>query len=118
MGVDTDDDGLTDWDEENIYGTKPDNPDTDGDGINDGDEIEEGTDPLVANKSEKPEKSFIDSYWWILLIIAVIIIIFLLFVFSRRKDGRIAKEEGEVEEGPSSTEIGDEDKKYAPENPT
>ncbi|MDL1981652.1 MAG: hypothetical protein LWX02_09340 [Deltaproteobacteria bacterium] len=34
----TDEDGLTDDDEINIYGTNPNDPDTDGDGINDGDE--------------------------------------------------------------------------------
>ena len=37
---DTDNDGLPDNDEINIYGTDSDNPDTDGDGINDGDELD------------------------------------------------------------------------------
>lgn len=36
---DTDGDGLTDEEEENIYLSDPHNPDTDGDGIHDGDEV-------------------------------------------------------------------------------
>ncbi|HEC75722.1 MAG TPA: PKD domain-containing protein, partial [Thermoplasmatales archaeon] len=43
---DTDGDGLTDWEEENIYHTNPNNPDSDGDGVNDYEEVKEyGTDP-------------------------------------------------------------------------
>ncbi len=37
---DTDGDGLTDYDEINIYGTNPNNPDSDGDGLWDGTEVE------------------------------------------------------------------------------
>ena len=37
---------ITNDDEINIYGTDPNNPDTDGDGYNDGDEINAGSDPL------------------------------------------------------------------------
>ncbi|MEX0892006.1 MAG: hypothetical protein WEB88_07530 [Gemmatimonadota bacterium] len=47
--TDTDSDGLTDIVETGIYGTDPDLPDTDGDGISDGDEVANGTDPLVAD---------------------------------------------------------------------
>jgi hypothetical protein len=36
---DSDNDGLYDDDETNVYGTKPDVPDTDGDGVDDGEEI-------------------------------------------------------------------------------
>lgn len=43
---DTDNDGLTDGDEVNIYGTDPLKYDTDDDGISDGDEVALGTDPL------------------------------------------------------------------------
>ena len=43
--VDSDNDGLTDEEEEDL-GTNPDNPDTDGDGLSDGDEVDRGTDPL------------------------------------------------------------------------
>lgn len=45
--LDSDDDGITDADEINIYGTDPFNPDTDGDGLSDYDEIfVHFTDPL------------------------------------------------------------------------
>ncbi len=43
--VDTDSDGLFDWEEENIYHTSIYLSDTDSDGISDFDEIEQGTDP-------------------------------------------------------------------------
>lgn len=43
---DTDGDGLCDYEEKRIYGTDPNNPDTDGDGINDGAEIKRGRNPL------------------------------------------------------------------------
>jgi hypothetical protein len=43
--VDTDDDGLTDRVEIEVYGTDPADPDTDGDGFNDGDEVDSGYDP-------------------------------------------------------------------------
>jgi hypothetical protein len=45
---DSDGDGLFDSDETNVYGTDPNNPDTDGDGIDDGQEVFDGTDPLSA----------------------------------------------------------------------
>lgn len=45
---DTDSDGLTDWDELNVYKTSPYIPDTDSDGINDGEEIKLGNNPLCA----------------------------------------------------------------------
>ena len=47
---DCDMDGLTTA-EENVLGTDPDNPDTDGDTINDGQEVTDGTDPLDACSS-------------------------------------------------------------------
>jgi hypothetical protein len=42
---DRDQDGLYDDDETDVYGTDPDNPDTDGDGSDDGLEVFNGTDP-------------------------------------------------------------------------
>jgi len=42
---DSDGDGLTDQDEENVYGTDPDDPDSDDDGMEDGPEVEAGTSP-------------------------------------------------------------------------
>ena len=48
--VDTDRDGLTDNDEQNIYGTNPINADTDNDGLSDGEEVLSfGTDPINAD---------------------------------------------------------------------
>jgi hypothetical protein len=46
LDPDTDDDGLTDGDEVNVYGTDPLDADTDGDGLPDGLEVEHGFDPL------------------------------------------------------------------------
>ena len=43
---DTDDDGLTDWEEVKRYHTDPHIADTDCDGVGDGDEVQNGTDPL------------------------------------------------------------------------
>jgi len=50
--VDTDSDNLTDL-EENLVGTSPVNPDTDGDGFKDGDEIDSGYSPLIAGGGVK-----------------------------------------------------------------
>jgi len=47
--IDTDNDGLTDFEEKYIYGTDPKNPDTDGDGLLDGFEVKIGTDPNIPN---------------------------------------------------------------------
>lgn len=49
--VDLDGDGLFAW-QESLYGSDPNNPDTDGDGTNDGDEIKEGRDPKVAGPDD------------------------------------------------------------------
>lgn len=46
---DTDQDGLYDWDELNVYSTDPLSYDTDGDGADDGLEVYNGTDPLDPN---------------------------------------------------------------------
>lgn len=42
--LDTDGDGLPDFEEEIVYHTDPENPDTDGDGVNDYVEVEQGSD--------------------------------------------------------------------------
>jgi outer membrane protein OmpA-like peptidoglycan-associated protein len=50
LKVDTDGDGLSDYDEVMIYRTDPNKPDTDGDGLTDGDEVKKyHTDPLKAD---------------------------------------------------------------------
>lgn len=46
QNIDTDHDGLNDWEELNFYKTSPYLPDSDSDGINDKNEIDQGTDPL------------------------------------------------------------------------
>ncbi len=48
--MDTDQDGLFDGEEVNIYKTNPLNPDTDADGYDDGDEVKAGYNPLGAGK--------------------------------------------------------------------
>ena len=47
--IDTDDDGLEDDDERDVWMTDPALADTDADGLDDGDETARGTDPLVAD---------------------------------------------------------------------
>lgn len=46
QSIDTDHDGLNDWEELNFYQTSPYLPDTDSDGITDKTEIDQGSDPL------------------------------------------------------------------------
>lgn len=43
--IDTDGDGISDWEESNVYGTSAYLVDSDGDGINDKDEVNAGTNP-------------------------------------------------------------------------
>jgi len=52
--LDTDNDGLKDW-EEFLYQTDEQNPDTDGDGSSDGNEVARGFDPLVAGTGTTTE---------------------------------------------------------------
>lgn len=47
--TDTDNDGLTDWDEINVYNTSPYLPDSDSDGYLDGEEVEREDDPNCHN---------------------------------------------------------------------
>ncbi len=44
--IDSDNDGLSNWEEVNIYHTDPFNSDTDNDGMNDGEEVRKGRNPL------------------------------------------------------------------------
>jgi hypothetical protein len=52
LDLDSDGDGLKDW-EETLWGTDPLNPDSDGDGISDGEEIRLNRNPLVKGEGEK-----------------------------------------------------------------
>lgn len=83
--IDSDKDGLSDFDEINIYKTNPNDPDTDGDGINDCEEIRRGLNPLIRDyfipnkcnnyrpKALKPKRLFF--YGLSALVIKVIVII-------------------------------------------
>jgi hypothetical protein len=48
-GIDTDEDGLEDYDERTRWGTDPYVADTDGDGLGDGEEVELGTSPTLVD---------------------------------------------------------------------
>ena len=50
LNADTDDDGISDWDEVFRHGTDPNHADTDGDGLSDTSEILTGADPLNADE--------------------------------------------------------------------
>ena len=52
VSIDSDCDGLTNA-EEKLYGTDPNNPDTDGDGYSDGVEVQSGYDPLKPAPGDK-----------------------------------------------------------------
>ena len=53
--IDADGDGLTDQDETNIYGTDPDQGDTDSDGMPDGWEVEYDLEPLTDDAMNDPD---------------------------------------------------------------
>ncbi len=56
--VDTDGDGLSDGEEENLYFTDPLLPDTDGDGLDDGDEVAAASDP---NDGDSDDDGLLDG---------------------------------------------------------
>jgi parallel beta-helix repeat protein len=97
IGVDFDSDGLTNYDEANIYGTNPNDPDTDKDGVNDGDEVLVGTDPLIPEKVGKSQRSFLEEYLWLVLLIITIIVI-LVIVFGMKSRGRKEDKKEELKE--------------------
>jgi hypothetical protein len=53
--TDTDEDGLTDW-QERLWGTDIDDSDTDGDGTEDGKEVEQNRDPTVAGPNDSLDR--------------------------------------------------------------
>jgi len=59
---DSDDDGLSDGDEVNVFPTDPLDPDTDGDGLLDGFEVTNGFDPLVGGEeTQDPDADGLDN---------------------------------------------------------
>lgn len=52
LEMDTDKDGLKDW-EESLWKTDPNNPDTDGDGTTDGEEVKTNRNPLIKGLGDK-----------------------------------------------------------------
>ncbi|MFQ5883737.1 MAG: S8 family serine peptidase, partial [Thermoplasmata archaeon] len=84
---DTDNDGLSDLYEVGVSITDPTNPDTDGDGIIDG--LDE--DPLYPNIGDGPiEEPLLTKYWWLILLIILIPVIILPIVAA---SGRRRKKE-------------------------
>lgn len=59
--IDTDQDGIHDYEELYFYQTSPYLPDTDSDGVSDKDEIDQGTDPLCREGSECVAKESADA---------------------------------------------------------
>src|SRR3989344_4759015 len=59
---DTDQDGISDADETNLYQTDSNNVDSDGDGLNDNDEIKIGTNPNDLDTDEDGRFDGSDSY--------------------------------------------------------
>jgi tetratricopeptide (TPR) repeat protein len=74
--VDSDEDGLSDNKEVNIYFTDPNNSDTDDDGFTDGEEVNSGTDPL----------NFIDNWLsrGVLISISITALIIVCYVVIRK----------------------------------
>lgn len=58
---DSDIDGLSDLDEVKFHGTRPDQADTDQDGVSDGSEVHDGSDPLVAGEGWRLSIQVVDS---------------------------------------------------------
>ena len=56
VNIDTDNDGLVDADETNVFGTDPMKSDTDGDGYGDGAELKSGYDPLTPKSALTPDE--------------------------------------------------------------
>jgi len=94
MLKDSDNDGLSDYEEINIYGTNPNNPDTDRDGMKDGEEVKKGRNPLgkgalkdmfIPHKGNSYQPEALSSkrlvFHGIGAIIAKMIIVSLLFSF-------------------------------------
>lgn len=99
IATDGDGDGLSDWDEENTYGTDPADADTDGDGMGDGAEVAAGRDPLTADEDGKEEKPLAESLWWVFLLLAVVFLAALVLLVLMRWMRRPEETAEEPDEG-------------------
>ena len=61
--MDTDEDGLSDGAEKFVHHTRPDDPDTDGDGMLDGWEVRSGLNPLLNDSMEDPDVDAIPNVY-------------------------------------------------------
>ncbi|MCJ2556760.1 MAG: ABC transporter substrate-binding protein [Candidatus Thermoplasmatota archaeon] len=97
IATDADGDGLSDWDEENTYGTDPADADTDGDGMGDGAEVAAGRDPLTADEEGKEVKPLAEELWWVFLLFAVVflaaLVLLVLMGWMRRRPEEPAEED-------------------------
>jgi ABC-type transport system substrate-binding protein len=98
IAMDADGDGLSDWDEENTYGTDPADADTDGDGMGDGAEVAAGRDPLTADEEAKEEKPLAEELWWVFLLLAVVFLTTLVLLVLMRWMRRLEETAEEPEE--------------------
>ncbi|MCK4457310.1 MAG: ABC transporter substrate-binding protein [Thermoplasmata archaeon] len=99
IATDGDGDGLSDWDEENTYGTDPADADTDGDGMGDGAEVAAGRDPLTADEEGKEEKPLAEEFWWVFLLLAVVFLAALVLLVLMRWMRRPEETAEEPDEG-------------------
>jgi hypothetical protein len=91
---DTDDDGLTDGDEVNLYYTNATNSDTDYDGHGDGeDQYPNDPDKWEKESSKKQDKDADLTWLGIVIIIIIIVIIMILFLVIKRKKKPVIEQE-------------------------
>ncbi|MEE9574358.1 MAG: hypothetical protein V3W20_14985 [Candidatus Neomarinimicrobiota bacterium] len=91
---DTDGDGLSDGIEVTLYNTDPTNPDTDGDGFNDGDEIDLGYDPLDAKSNPANLRNRFLTFSFGL--IGGIVVLVTISIYFRKIIGKLRRPKHEV----------------------
>ncbi|MHA1131543.1 MAG: SBBP repeat-containing protein [Candidatus Helarchaeota archaeon] len=85
FGPDPDLDGLTNDQENYIYGTNPNDADHDNDGYSDGEEVAAGTDPL--DPSDHP--SDIPAFQFGYILLALLMVLGVLMSLTKSKDGNL-----------------------------
>lgn len=122
--VDTDDDGLEDYEEvypgDDGYITNATNPDTDGDGLSDWEEINEGEDTFITDPTNadtdgdgkddgedydpvdptvqnEPRESGNLTWLYLLIIVIIVVVVLIIFVMARRGGPTEIMDEGEIE---------------------